>query len=60
VEVADILVSVGDSVAVGQAVAKIEAMKATHDIRAPFAGVVSAIHVEIGDEVDSSTPIMTL
>lgn len=60
VEVADILVSVGDTVAVGQAVAKIEAMKATHDIRAPISGVVSAIHVEIGDEVDSSTPILTL
>lgn len=60
VEVADILVSVGDSVAAGQAVAKIEAMKATHDIRAPISGVVSAIHVQIGDEVDSSTPIMTL
>lgn len=60
VEVADILVRVGDSVAKGQAVAKIEAMKATHDIRAPVAGVVSAIHVSIGDEVDSSTPILSL
>jgi len=47
-------------VAAGQAVAKIEAMKATHDIKAPEGGVVSVIHVEIGDEVDSSTPIMTL
>ena len=60
VEVADILVNVGDSVAVGQAVAKIEAMKATHDIRSPISGIVSVVHVEIGDEVDSSTPIMTL
>jgi pyruvate carboxylase subunit B len=60
VEVADILVQVGDAVAAGQAVAKIEAMKATHDIKAPADGTVSAIHVEIGDEVDSSTPIMTL
>lgn len=60
VEVADILVNVGDSVVVGQAVAKIEAMKATHDIRSPISGIVSAVHVEIGDEVDSSSPIMTL
>jgi pyruvate carboxylase subunit B len=60
VEIADILVNVGDSVAVGQPVAKIEAMKATHDIRSPFAGIVSSIHVQIGDEVDSATPILTL
>ena len=60
VEVADILVSVGDSVAMGQAVAKIEAMKATHDIKSPVEGTVAAIHVSIGDEVDSSTPIMTV
>ncbi len=60
VEVADILVEVGETIAAGQAVAKIEAMKATHDIKAPCAGVVAVIHVEIGDEVDSSTPIMTI
>jgi len=60
VEVADILVSVGDAVATGQAVAKIEAMKATHDIKAPCDGVVAAIHVAIGDEVDSETPILTI
>jgi biotin carboxyl carrier protein len=60
VEVADILVSVGDAVAAGQAVAKIEAMKATHDIKAPCEGVVVAIHVSIGDEVDSETPILTI
>lgn len=60
VEVADILVDVGETIAAGQAIAKIEAMKATHDIKAPCAGVVAVIHVEIGDEVDSSTPIMTI
>jgi biotin carboxyl carrier protein len=60
VEVADILVSVGDTVASGQAVAKIEAMKATHDIKAPCDGVVSGIHVSIGDEIDSETPILTI
>jgi len=60
VEVADILVRVGDTIAAGQAVAKIEAMKATHDIKAPSPGVVSAIHVAIGDEIDSDTPIMTV
>jgi len=60
VELVDILVQVGDSVKKGQAVAQIEAMKATHDIKAPCDGKVQAIHARIGDEVDSSKPIMTI
>jgi pyruvate carboxylase subunit B len=60
VEVVDILVKVGDSVTKGTAVAAIEAMKAKHDIKAPCDGKVSGIHVEIGDEIDSSKPILTL
>jgi pyruvate carboxylase subunit B len=60
VEVADILVKVGDTITKGQVVAKVEAMKAQHDIVAPSDGKVMAIHVEIGDEVDQSKPIMTI
>jgi pyruvate carboxylase subunit B len=60
VEVSEILVKVGDKVTEGQVVAKVEAMKAQHDIVAPASGTVSAIHVELGDEVDSSKPILTI
>jgi biotin carboxyl carrier protein len=60
VEIVDIVVSVGDSVSVGQKVAAIEAMKAQHDIKAQCAGKVTAIHIKIGDEVDSTKPIMTI
>jgi len=60
VEVSEILVKVGDKIKKGQVVAKVEAMKAQHDIVAPCAGTVSAIHVELGDEVDSSKPILTI
>ncbi len=60
VEVSEILVKVGDKVSEGQVVVKVEAMKAQHDIVAPTAGTVSAIHVELGDEVDSSKPILTI
>jgi pyruvate carboxylase subunit B len=60
VEIVDIVVKVGDSVSDGQKVAAIEAMKAQHDIKAQCAGKVSAIHVKIGDEVNSSKPIMTI
>jgi pyruvate carboxylase subunit B len=60
VEIADILVSVGDSVFKGGVVAEVEAMKAKHDIKAPCDGKVTAIHAKIGDEIDSSKPIMTI
>ena len=60
VEVVDILVKVGDTVTKGQTVAKIEAMKATHDVKAPVDGRVAAVLVSIGDEIDSSKPILTI
>ena len=60
VEVVDIKVKVGDVVNKGQVVANVEAMKATHDIVAPQGGRVTAVHVKVGDEVDSSRPILTL
>ena len=60
VDVVDILVKVGDSVQKGQTVAKVEAMKAQHDIKAPRAGVISSIAVSIGDEIDSGNPIMSI
>jgi pyruvate carboxylase subunit B len=60
VEISDIKVKVGDAVKKGQAVAEVEAMKAQHDIKAPVDGTVAAIHVEIGDEIDSTKPIVTI
>ncbi len=60
VEVVDIKVKIGDAVTKGQVVANVEAMKATHDIVAPKDGKVTAIHVKVGDEVDSTKPILTL
>ncbi len=60
VEVSDIKVKVGDTVTKGQVVAEVEAMKAQYDIAAPCDGKISAIHVKIGDEVDSTKPILTI
>jgi pyruvate carboxylase subunit B len=60
VEVVDILVKVGDPVARGQVVAAVEAMKAKHDIKSPVDGKVSTITAAIGDEVDSTRPILTV
>jgi pyruvate carboxylase subunit B len=60
VEVADVRVKVGDRVEEGGVVAIVEAMKATHDIRSPVAGTVTAVHVRAGDEIDSSAPMATI
>ncbi|MCF8094185.1 MAG: hypothetical protein K9J79_02365 [Desulfobacteraceae bacterium] len=60
VDLTDILVKQGDTVEEGQTVAQVEAMKATHDIISPVSGVVSAVNANIGDEVNSSKPIITI
>ncbi len=60
VEVVDIMVKVGDTVSKGQAVAAVEAMKAKHEIKSPVDGKVSSINVSIGDEIDSTKPILTV
>lgn len=60
VEVVDIKKKVGDSVTKGDVVAQVEAMKATHDIKAPCDGKVIEIIAAIGDEIDSTKPIMTI
>jgi biotin carboxyl carrier protein len=58
--VVDILVKVGDSITKGKVVAQVEAMKAKHDIKSPRDGRVTKILVKIGDEIDSSKPILTI
>lgn len=60
VDVVDILVKIGDQVKKGQVVIQVEAMKAKHDIKSQYDGVVSTINVAIGDEIDSSKPILTI
>ncbi len=60
VEVVDVMVKVGDVVRKGNVVAAVEAMKARNDITAPCDGTITAINVKIGDEIDSSRPIMII
>ncbi|MBD3221212.1 biotin attachment protein [bacterium] len=59
-ELVEINVKVGDTVAEGQVVAAVEAMKAKHDVKAPAAGKVASIERAIGDDVEKGQPILTL
>lgn len=60
VELVKLSVRVGDQVAAGQVVAAVEAMKATHDVKAPCAGKVTEINADVGSEVSAEKPILVL
>lgn len=60
VDLIKVSVIVGDQVEAGQIVAQVEAMNGIHDVKAPEAGEVLALHVELGAEVDPDHPIMTI
>ena len=53
-------VVVGDTVAAGAVVARLEAMKMEHEIRAPFAGTIAARLADVGDQVPIETPLMRI
>ena len=58
--VVEVAVAQGASVAEGDVVAVIEAMKMMNEIRAHKAGTVANVHVEPGATVEARTPLITL
>ena len=60
VQVVDILVHQGDTVQIGQTLAFVEAMKAKHHIKSNVKGIVTKVNVKIGDEINSTTPIIII
>src|SRR5438132_8955589 len=60
VEVIELLVRPGDTVAKEQSLITLESDKATMEIPAPAAGVVKEIKVKIGDKVSKDSPILVL
>ena len=60
VPVIEILVSVGDTVAVEDPLVTLESDKATMDVPAPFAGVIKEITVSVGDRVAQGSALMSI
>ena len=58
VAVTEILVKVGDTVSADQSLLTVEGDKASMEVPAPFAGVVKAIQVQVGDKVATGSAIM--
>ena len=60
VEVIELLVSVGQTVAENDSLLVLESDKAAMEIPAPMAGVVKSIAVNLGDQVSSGSEMLTL
>ncbi|HWC70533.1 MAG TPA: dihydrolipoamide acetyltransferase family protein [Actinomycetota bacterium] len=58
-EIVEWLVAEGDEVALNQPLVEVETAKATVEIPSPFAGVVAALHAEIGSSVPVGSPLVT-
>jgi acetyl-CoA/propionyl-CoA carboxylase biotin carboxyl carrier protein len=52
-KVVKILAAMGQEVAAGAPLVVLEAMKMEHTVRAPDAGILRALHVAVGDQVDA-------
>lgn len=60
VDVIDVLVKVGDRVAVEDSLVSLETDKATMEVPSPMAGVVKALAVKVGDKVSEGSLILKL
>ncbi|MBE9400670.1 2-oxo acid dehydrogenase subunit E2 [Acinetobacter albensis] len=58
--VAEILVKVGDSVEADQSIIVVESDKATVEVPSSTAGVITAIHVEMGQNVTQGAALVTI
>ena len=58
--VAEILVQVGDTVEKDQSIIVVESDKATVEVPSTTAGVIKAIHVELGQNVSEGVALMTI
>ena len=60
VEVIEILVAAGDSIAVEDAIVSLESDKAAMEIPSPFAGTIKDVKVKLGDKVSQGHLLVTI
>lgn len=59
-DVSELLVAVGDEISKDQSLAVLESAKASVEVPSPFAGVVTAIHVQAGQKVQQGVLLITV
>jgi pyruvate dehydrogenase E2 component (dihydrolipoamide acetyltransferase) len=60
VEVIEILVNVGDTIAIDDSIITLESDKASMEIPTPIAGVISSININIGDKIKQGDVIIAI
>lgn len=60
VDVIEVLVKVGDTIAKDDSIITVESDKASMDIPAPFAGVVKEVKIKVGDKAAQGTLMLTM
>ena len=60
IPVIEILVQVGDAIALEEPLMTLESDKATMDVPAPNAGTIAALHVAVGDTVSEGSLLVTI
>lgn len=60
VDVIEVLVKAGDTIAKDDSLITVESDKASMDIPAPFSGVVQAVKIKVGDKVAQGTLMITM
>ncbi len=60
VDVAEVMVSVGDVITAGTVICEVETDKAVAEIECPHAGTIQAIHISPGDHVEIGNPLLTI
>lgn len=52
------LVAVGDTIVTDQPIAEVETAKSVVELPSPFAGVVTALHGDVGETIDVGAPVL--
>jgi pyruvate dehydrogenase E2 component (dihydrolipoamide acetyltransferase) len=60
VDVAEVMVSTGDTIQAGATICEVETDKAVAEIECPHAGTITAVHISNGDNVAIGAPLISI
>ena len=60
VDVADVMVSVGDQIEKGSIVCEVETDKAVAEIESEYTGTIKAVHIKAGDSIGVGAPLISI